>query len=252
MHWDLNAFGLWFGVGLTMIVGAIQAAGWRHRLLILGLIGVGSLCIVGAVFWPLVTFWWPALASFMSGAAANPSSWVALLLFVAAIVLFSVPRSTRGQPTKDSQDESETIAALKEQVDDLERRFSKIAVPDLYKYITETTQPLTNRIELTGEALKETTRRLSENIGDIYRQIRVEAPNASTVYEAFKNLGDATESKVSRISEETKGLYETQRETQADIRSLLFFASDITTLGLRLIKSTIRRQQRGIRKRGSF
>jgi hypothetical protein len=91
MHYDVGTLSLWIGVGVALIVGGIQAAGWRHRALITGLIVLGAFCILAALAAPPLANSLPALAQFMTLAAVSPSSWFALLLFIAALILFSPP-----------------------------------------------------------------------------------------------------------------------------------------------------------------
>jgi len=138
MHYDLVAFSLWLSVGVTLIIGAVQVAGWRHRLVIGGLIVVGSACILAALTFPLLAYYWPAISGFMSRAAASPSSWVSLLLFIAALILFSKPKA---MPTAQSGEqttlESTTKARLSIMESNvgkiLERETTHISTPELRK-----------------------------------------------------------------------------------------------------------------------
>ncbi len=52
MHWDVGALGLWGTLGVALIVGGIQIAGWRDRAVIVGLLGIGALCIVTTIVVP--------------------------------------------------------------------------------------------------------------------------------------------------------------------------------------------------------
>jgi len=81
-----------------------------------------------------------------------------------------------------------------------------------------------NRIVQMGEGFKSTTQRLSEEIADIYRQIRVEAPNASTVYEAYKNLEDASLSQIKQIREETQQFSNKLNADNLDLKHLLYLS----------------------------
>ena len=112
MHYDLGALSLWLGLGVALIVGGVQVAGWRHRAIIGGLITLGSVCIFAALAAPLFANSWPSISGFMSQTAA-PSSWVSLLLFIAALFLFSRPRATPTAQVVDGEDRARDTQSLR-------------------------------------------------------------------------------------------------------------------------------------------
>ena len=49
MSYGVQTLSLWISAGVALIVGGIQIAGWRNRLVIGGLIALGASCIVAAL-----------------------------------------------------------------------------------------------------------------------------------------------------------------------------------------------------------
>ena len=74
MHYDLVAFSLWLSVGVTLIIGAVQVAGWRHRLVIGGLIvsTTLSLLVVPTIYLWVARNVEPRMGGFHRGAETHP------------------------------------------------------------------------------------------------------------------------------------------------------------------------------------
>lgn len=206
MHYDLTTFSLWISLGAALMVGGIQAAGWKHRAVILGLIGVGAICILAAVFGPVIGQGWPWLAKFMSGAAASPSSWVALLLFAAALVLFTGPKSNATALARLSTIEDNLSRIFERQVD-------HVSTPELAR-----------QIENSMSALEKRLKARIEKVDEDWREQTLEADK----------LQHAMNIALSAKNVETIGKL---REIEADLLYLFNFAVD--SVGVRFLDRVI-------------
>ncbi|HEY4115695.1 MAG TPA: hypothetical protein VGM17_16690 [Rhizomicrobium sp.] len=213
MHYDLNTFGMWFGAGLLMVVGGLNQSGWKHRFLVIGMIGVGGVFIAAALLWPVLQKAWPALAAFMSS-AATPTTWVVLLLLAAAYLLLG-PQfraevqhqgSTQGVPRP--ADRSELVA---------QGNWMKGEVAGVQTHIGQV------QTELAG---------INETIGDIERQIAVNWPNSKTVAEAFSNLAQAMRSKADGVEGEVQKLRGAVLDAHRDLKKSLAISEAICALAI--------------------
>jgi hypothetical protein len=75
------------GTGVTIIVAGISQAGWRHRLLILGLFVVGAVLVLTGVCWHLIGNLLPTVTTVVSGIATSPVAWFVIVMFALAMML---------------------------------------------------------------------------------------------------------------------------------------------------------------------
>jgi Kef-type K+ transport system membrane component KefB len=75
------------GTGVTIIVAGISQAGWRHRLLILGLFAVGAVLVLAGLCWHLIGNLLPAVTTVVSGIATSPVAWFVIVMFALAVML---------------------------------------------------------------------------------------------------------------------------------------------------------------------
>ena len=207
MHYDLGALSLWLGVGVALIVGGVQVAGWRHRLVIGGLIVAGSACILAALTFPLFANGWPLISGFMSRAAASPSSWVSLLLFIAALVLFSKPTTAMDVPSGMDAKVSQTFETMDEY---FEGRLKAVG-ENLGKIWTSL-----NAFKETLEIMDKRTC-VPQNLGD-------------TVTEAFESVQGALQSQLARMRDETNGFRGKLNSANMDLIHLLDFSINQATV----------------------
>ncbi len=160
MHYDLGALSLWLGMGAALIVGGVQVAGWRHKALIMGLIGSGAVCVLAAVAWPLLATGWPWLAGVMATIAHSPSSWFTMAVFVAVLILTSRQRVSEraigevaAAASDDPTDDLETILGRLNRLE--MRQVEHISTPqlaiDLRKEISNAAHEMVGRILKTRE-----------------------------------------------------------------------------------------------------
>jgi hypothetical protein len=234
---DVGGLSLAIGAGVALATTGILVAGWRHKLLIWALVGGGGAIVLVALGSLL-----PAAPSWLSkgfSEAATPSAWFSLGVFVVAMVIFYPlmklsSRQPLDMPLGRYRDLKAHLSSFEssilERLKAVERIAKETSSTTLRTEIGELNTTLSSRIDLMDESIKTASERLGEDIIEIYRQIRVDAPNASTVHEAFKNLDDAVEIKISRLNEETQRFSDRVLWLDNDARSLLMFASDIATL----------------------
>ncbi|MDB5740242.1 MAG: hypothetical protein JWP16_1282 [Alphaproteobacteria bacterium] len=214
MHYEIGTLSLWIGVGVALIVGGIQVAGWRHRGLIIGLIVAGAFCIIGAIAIPPMSESLPSLARFMT-VAASSGPWISVLMFAAALVVFSKPKA----PTIDGVQSNLQYEALKNALAATNGRLDTW-VNELCQRIENSSSYRENQFQIT-----------QSNIAELSRMVAIDMPNASTIAEAFKNLDDAVHSKVNRISEQTQGYFERLKAADLDLKHVLYFSALVATEG---------------------
>lgn len=79
------------GAGITLAVCAITIAGWKHKFLVWGLLGVAVLLALAGIFWKPFSEAAPAVSKLITDLARSQTIW--FLAIVAA--LFSTIASTR-------------------------------------------------------------------------------------------------------------------------------------------------------------
>lgn len=207
MVYDLNSAGLFLTLGVSLVVGAAQIAGWKNKTFLLILAAIGTLCVVGAVSQPVLGSLWPALLHFMAS-AANPSSWLMLIILIAILILLGV-------------------SSRKERLEDLETQFASL---------TYSSDECRGRLEASITSNNACLNAIWEDLNkkrlameNIERQIKVDAPNASTVHEAFSNLDTAVKSKIDRLSGEVSRCGERLGRADQDTLYLLDWAAFRTT-----------------------
>lgn len=194
---DFGAITFLLGLAIPFGWDAVTETGWRKW-------GAGALAAVftlAAFLWGPLKAALPAVADFVTRAAGQPSSWIMLFLFAAAVVIFTGPRF---QPKR--------IGEASELSRPLEARLNEIE-----EARRETDQCLLNaRQELSNDVAK--------NLADIRKKIAIDVPNATTIAEAFRNLDDAVHAKVARISEQTQRFSDRLNRDNLDLLHLLYFA----------------------------
>lgn len=197
MHYDIGTLSLWIGVGVALIVGGIQAAGWRHRVVISALISLGALSIIAALAVPPLADKWPSIARFMSD-AATPTTWLVLFLVVAAY-LYIGPRAKAGTTAADS--EAETIQlSISNLLEAQENRFKG------------TISSVANHVEQVRKRMDEVERRTAfpPNLGD-------------TLREALESAEGVRLSQIGRIRDEVEKAKESLNNSHLEALYLLDF-----------------------------
>jgi hypothetical protein len=64
------------------VTTGIVQGGWKHRLLVWGLIGVGGLLIAAALLWPWIPTWAPRLAVVIADIATHPATWASTAILL--------------------------------------------------------------------------------------------------------------------------------------------------------------------------
>ena len=82
---------------ITIALAAMNAAGWRHPILIRSLFALAGVCFV-IVAWLVLKFVSPAIAATINQVATHPVSWFVVLMFGLATLM----RPTDGGRTSDS------------------------------------------------------------------------------------------------------------------------------------------------------
>ena len=112
------------GVGVTVAVCAITIAGWKHKLLIWGLLAVALLFLVLAVTWPLL----PAVGRVMQAAvSAGALPFLAVLVGLAAIILVHLKAKGLRAASYDDTGLRQRLEAVEQglvSLDDFEARFA--------------------------------------------------------------------------------------------------------------------------------
>jgi hypothetical protein len=201
MHYDLNTFGIWFVAGISLVIGAIQVAGWRHKGLIVGLIVVGSVCILAAFLWPLIQETWPWLARFMSS-AATPSSWFTVAVFIAAIILLRPSKAEKSEGNKPKSYLNTDIA-----LEDMLRAEIKGAEGRYFNNLQDVNTSLTALIQSFSEDLNG---KIVAN--DAARDVR------------FRNLEETNLRQISRVRETVNFFADNLKEVDLDLKNLLYYS----------------------------
>jgi hypothetical protein len=207
MEIKLAILALGLAGGIPLIVGGIQVAGWRHSGLIATLIIAGALFIVATVWAALLPDTAPPLYSFMSRAAASPSSWIVLALFIAGLIIF--PRA-RGP---SEQVNSETSDGQDEQLKYFHTRFEqldKVVLTSIWQRINE----------------------ISQSVQAIQKKTAVPPNLGEDLVEALRSIEEALQSQLARMRDEIKKFPERANWLDRDVHSIFFFATDIATLAV--------------------
>jgi len=207
MHYDIGTLSLWIGVGVALIVGGIQAAGWRHRALIIGLVVLGAAMIVAALAVPPAADKWPAIARFMSD-AATPSSWVMLILLVAGLILLG-PRFKRDRKQQPPFGADLTQEALDAMSADISRRIESQGLS--FKGSLES---IWTEINAQRAAIVQIERRTTfpPNLGETFGEALISSENVRL-------------SQIARIRDEVHTYDERLKWLGPDILRLLHFAT---------------------------
>jgi hypothetical protein len=93
---NLAIFLFFIGTAITIALAAMNAAGWRHPLLIRSLFGLSVVCVVIGVTGSRFKTVSPAVTGIVTQVATNPVAWFVILMFAIATLLL---RPTDGSRT---------------------------------------------------------------------------------------------------------------------------------------------------------
>jgi hypothetical protein len=183
------------GSGIALVIAAVNQAGWKHRVLIWGLLGSGVLfCLVG-LFLPIILRLSPTAASVAVGMATAPSSWFTVIFSIAVLIVVSK------NPTK-----------------------TPIKLPITSQPNATAMAELERKVDLLDSFVSEHLAQIRMKLNSIDERIAIDMPNATTVAEAFTNLHDSVHAKVKRISEQIQGYSERLGRDNLDLQHTLYSA----------------------------
>jgi len=183
------------GSGIALVIAAVNQAGWKHRVLIWGLLGFGVLfCFVG-LFLPIILEKSPTAASVAVGIATAPSSWFTAIFSIA--VLMVVSKGSKKPP---------------------------ITLPIASQSNSAATAELERKVDLLGSFVSGQLAPIRAQLNSIDTKIAIDMPNASTVAEAFTNLHDSVHAKVKRIEDQVQRFSSSVSRDSLDLKHLLYLA----------------------------
>jgi hypothetical protein len=128
MQGDTLTTALFFaGSGIALVIAAVNQAGWKHRLIISGLLGFGIVfCAIG-LLWPFITHLSPTFTGLVVSIATTPSSWFTLVMFCAAAILLAPQKREPVASLPLSKIDSlnaEKLSALQKEIDLTNKKLS--------------------------------------------------------------------------------------------------------------------------------
>jgi hypothetical protein len=81
------------GTAVSLAAAAISAAGWRHPLLIRGLLALAAIVAGTGIAWPFLGYLSPRLSVFLSEIATSPVAWFVIII-IGVVAPFSRLSST--------------------------------------------------------------------------------------------------------------------------------------------------------------
>jgi cyanate permease len=84
---DLTIVLFFIGTAITIALAAMNAAGWRHPVLIRGLFGVAAFCVFIGMTWPILKTFSPSTTTIVNQVATSPVAWFVVLMFGIATLL---------------------------------------------------------------------------------------------------------------------------------------------------------------------
>jgi hypothetical protein len=88
------------GTAITIALAAMNAAGWRHPVLIKSLFGLSGFCVVIGVTWPWLNTVSPAFTEIVNQVSTNPVAWFVVLMFGIATLLLRPTNGWKGVSTQ--------------------------------------------------------------------------------------------------------------------------------------------------------
>jgi hypothetical protein len=99
---DLSIALFLVGLAMTFLIGGVQTAGHKSRLLIWTLYALAIVSLSGAFGWLWIKTAYPYAASVFSGIATSPVAWFIILIFVIALLTLSPQARNDASGRRDS------------------------------------------------------------------------------------------------------------------------------------------------------
>jgi hypothetical protein len=196
------------GFAIAVAVGAIHIAGWKHRLLVWGLLGLAAAMALVAVFWVPLSAAMPAVAAVIGRFASSQFLWF-LALLTALISTVSSNLKVKRLQSSSSTDlatidrEWRAAKEINDRLDKLEKE-SNSSLQDEFLRLHDTVDSNTQVLAaFAGDA-----RRIDESIAELERATRASIEKLGELNN--QNL-DYTRRQISSLYDALSAVYHRER-----------------------------------------
>jgi hypothetical protein len=213
MHGDTLTAAIFFASsGIALAIAAVNQAGWKHRIVIWGLLGSGALFFAIGIAWPWLDAISPALTAAVEGVALNPASWFTLLMFIAAMVIFSRPKNRDALFGTIRTEKDAGTSSAQEQA------------------FRAALQATNGRLDAWAATLTEKIEEKYKTSIEVITDTNVQAEAAFKL--KLQSVEEDHAAKFRQISQEMNSFSETIKWLERDAAKLVFFAVDLVTLSV--------------------